>query len=571
MKHSKKILSILLAAVLAVGIFIPASGYMTGSSGPGSNTQIIGIGGDTGIFEIFNGQEWIALTVPFWLDAIGGNPAFCLESNRDQPQGDGYRISNALYSENVMRGVRAILVRGFPNDYRGLEMNMAWYVTQVAIWTYMYETIGVGHAFYAQERLRPSAGNQAAWDFYLRLMDFARRGVDTVHYSARYAPHPVFLTPNGQGQLVGTGTFDMMDYLDSYSIDQSKLPAGVTITGNTYRFGDTFTVTAPMSYAGQTHIFMDCFRFQSAITPANIFWYEPVAGDLQNMVVYNMEFRHTHSVGITFTSDEIRQGRIVIRKNNANPSMGDYSLAGAVFLIYTGERVFIEAVTTDASGVARSRMLDHGRYIVEEVTAPHGFVRHDVSYGIALSGDEEGLNIPQQPQVGVIRVHKTNANPGNGDYSLAGAVFEIRTAGGNLVDTITTDAQGRANSRQLPLGEYRVTERTAPPGFIRDTNVYTANLVYGNQDVAIVYADVDIPQQPQQGRIDIRKTNVNPALGDYSLSGAIFDILDADGNVIDTVTTNVQGEAQSRLLRLGSYTVRERTAPYGFVLILILN
>ena len=115
-------------------------------------------------------------------------------------------------------------------------------------------------------------------------------------------------------------------------------------------------------------------------------------------------------------------------------------------------------------------------------------------------------------------------------------MFEIRKPDGSLVDSITTDAQGKAQSKQLPLGSYRVTEKTAPAGFRRNTATFTADLAYGGQDAEVVYADIAVPEQPQMGKISVKKTNANTAMGDYPLDGAVFEIY-SGSTLVDTVTT----------------------------------
>ena len=564
MKHTKRIFSFLVAALLIFGIAAPLA-----HAAPSEDIQILSMGGDEGIFEIFNGLEWKSLTVPFFMDITDGNVAFCLESEKSQPFGDSYSVSQAFYSASVLAGVRSIIIYGYPNNRGGLTEAQCWYATQTAIWTFMWEAAGVGYESYAEHNLRATAGNQAVYAFYQLLLERARLGMDEAYRSYWYTPPTVVLTPNGSGQLSGTAVITL-EGLDTWSVDQSKLPAGVSITGVTYRDQDTFTVTVPMSYAGRTEVILNCFQFQGTRSPANVFWYEPGGGNLQKMVVFDMSLQTMHSGGVTFTSEDIKQGRITVRKTNANPSAGDYSLAGAVFEIFTGERVLVDTVTTGADGTAQSKLLDLGRYIVAEKTAPTGYVRNSTDYGILLDQINPNLgyalayvDVPEQPQVGVIRVSKSNANPEGGDHSLAGAVFEVRDAAGALIDTTTTDAQGKAQSKQLPLGEYKITEKTAPEGFLVDTQIYTASLVYGSQSVEVVYADVNVPEQPQQGIITIRKINSNPPMGDHSLADAVFEIY-SGSTLADTVTTDATGAAQSKRLPLGEYEIIEITAPYGF-------
>jgi len=131
MKHIKRISAFLLTAILALGLFAPLA-----HAAPDGNTAIVDAGGANGIFEVLLGGAWTPLSVPFWIEENGGNVSFCLESNKSAPEGDGYSMSEALYSEYVQTGVRAILLHGFPNDSGGLSETEARYATQAAIWTW---------------------------------------------------------------------------------------------------------------------------------------------------------------------------------------------------------------------------------------------------------------------------------------------------------------------------------------------------------------------------------------------------------------------------------------------------
>ena len=752
----KRFLSILLAALLALGIVVPAA-----YAAPGNNVRIIGVGGDTGIFEVYFSNTWNPLNVPYWRIQDQFALAYCLESDAGSPIDEGYRVSAAMYNTAVVNGIKAILLHGAPNDTGGLTAGQAWYATQTAVWTWMYEQAGVGKPFYEQSKVRAAVGEQATYNFYLQLLGYARNNNQTISFGISTTPSTITLTDNGSGQLVGTTTVNLQNINGGYTIDQAKIPSGIGVYGNTMQNGDVITVMAPISYAGQTVTINDVLIAHDSRVASNVFWYAPDQNNMQNMVVFNYEFQPvltskltlssaeqpkgrmvidktvtgggspagfqfevrnnsntlvgtyttdsagrisipelptgwysikeinipagyivqgdnpkslpvwaneatgidfinvkqmgkitvrktnsdpnlgdyslagavfeiwdasgnvlhetitTNSAGIA-TSGELsfgsyivqeitappgfirstsdfpvtlsaggaevlvgtevtvpnapQTGKITIRKSNANPSMGSYSLTGAVFEIYDGNRNLVDTVTTNAAGEATSKTLKLGYYTISEKTAPTGYVRNATDYVVhlAYAGQNVQLamsrvDIPEQPQVGVIRVNKTNAAPANGDYSLAGAVFEVRTASGTLVDTITTDAQGSANTKQLPLGEYKITEKTAPAGFRRNTATFSASLTYGNQDTAVVYEDVTVPEQPQMGKINLKKTNATPAMGEHPLNGAVFEIFDGS-TLVDTLTTNAQGEAQSKALKLGSYSVKEKTAPYGFVL-----
>jgi uncharacterized surface anchored protein len=171
-----------------------------------------------------------------------------------------------------------------------------------------------------------------------------------------------------------------------------------------------------------------------------------------------------------------------------------------------------ETVTTNASGVANSGTLWLGSYIVREKTAPQGFLRNPNSFPVTLSNANSYAEViigpevvmPNQPQTGRVTIHKSNANPSMGSYSLAGAVFEIFDGNRNLMDTVTTDANGNAQSRTLKLGYYTVAEKTAPTGYVRNNPDYVIHLAYAGQDVDLAIAGVDVPEQPQSAYLFLR-------------------------------------------------------------------
>ena len=285
--------------------------------------------------------------------------------------------------------------------------------------------------------------------------------------------------------------------------------------------------------------------------------------------VHTVNVSLANTVTLNLINSSIK-GYISINKTNADPSKGNYSLTGAVFTIYSGNTA-VDTVTIPASGVGKSKALPLGTYTVRETTAPQGFVAAaDQSVSITAANAVNGvvnvsITVPNTPQMGKVRVQKTNADATLGTHSLAGAVFEVRDANGALVDTITTDNDGVATSKELTLGAYSATEITAPSGFVVNPTPKNVTISYGSQAATVVYGDVTVPNKPQAGQITVTKTNADPDMGDYPLAGAVFEILSGD-TVVDTITTAADGKAASKRLPLGSYTIREITAPSGFVL-----
>ena len=272
---------------------------------------------------------------------------------------------------------------------------------------------------------------------------------------------------------------------------------------------------------------------------------------------------------LSLTNSSIK-GCIAIKKTNADPTKGSYPLTGAVFTIYSGSTP-VDTVTIAADGTGKSKALPLGTYTVREITAPQGFVAAaDQTVNITAANAVNGvvnvsITVPNMPQMGKVRVQKTNADDSLGSHSLAGAVFEVRDSAGTLVDTITTDNTGKAESKELVLGTYSVNEITAPNGFVLNSTPKNVTISYGSQTAAVIYGDVNIPNKPQAGQITVQKTNADSDMGDYALSGAVFEIYSGD-TVVDTLTTDADGKAVSKLLPLGAYIIKEKAAPEGFVL-----
>ena len=241
-----------------------------------------------------------------------------------------------------------------------------------------------------------------------------------------------------------------------------------------------------------------------------------------------------------------------------------------MFTIYSGNTA-VDTVTIATNGTGKSKALPLGSYTVRETTAPQGFVAAaDQSVTISTANAVNGvvsvsITVPNTPQMCKVRVTKSNADTSLGTHSLAGAKFEVRDGNGTLVDTITSDASGVATSKELVLGSYSITEITAPAGFVVNSTPQNVTIAYGSQAATVVYGDVNIANTPQAGQITATKTNADPDMGNYALTGAVFEILYGD-TVVDTIITAADGKAVSKKLPLGSYTVREKTAPEGFVL-----
>ena len=175
------------------------------------------------------------------------------------------------------------------------------------------------------------------------------------------------------------------------------------------------------------------------------------------------------------------------------------------------------------------------------------------------------LNVQGNTKVEVTKTDsETGSTPQNPSGSFVGAKFNIKDDSGSVVDTITTDASGKGTSKELPLpdsGYYTVCEVTAPSDYDVNTNCQKVQAVAG-QTVKVTISD-----NIQKGQIKVLKrdaqTGATPQ-GSATLAGAKIEIYNKAGSVVDTLTTDSKGEATSKMLPVGTYTVKEVTAPNGY-------
>lgn len=296
--------------------------------------------------------------------------------------------------------------------------------------------------------------------------------------------------------------------------------------------------------------------------------------------------------------------------------------AGAAFEIYDPDGKLVEMTTTypqpethtrfvtvDGGWLITPEMLPYGTgYSIVEVQAPYGYVLNpepvyfDVTAGNAESADgitlviAEKPNAPQKGKIQIVKIGEAFASvtekdgrytPVYGESGLAGAEFEIRAAEdvftpdgtlryakGDVIDTLTTTADGTAESRELYLGKYEIQETKAPYGMVRDDSVLTAELVYAGQEISVTSTSVAVVNERQKVEVKLYKDLEKDELfqigsGDeilhvYFALYAAEELTAADGSVIpaDGLIEIAGVQADGTLvfasdLPIGSYYVKE--------------
>ena len=202
--------------------------------------------------------------------------------------------------------------------------------------------------------------------------------------------------------------------------------------------------------------------------------------------------------------------------------------------------------------------LPYGDYTLKEVQAPYGYVLDDTPIPFSISQEnsstDTGVTVVKVKardvaQKGVINITKTgeifsSVEKNKGVYTpkysisnLKGAIFEIYAAEdittldgtvryeqGTLVDTITTDDDGVAKSKELYLGKYTVIEKTAPNGYVHNATKYDAELTYAGQNVSVTSTDLSVYNERQKVSVSLKKIMANDKTFGIGNNGEITSV-----------------------------------------------
>ena len=219
----------------------------------------------------------------------------------------------------------------------------------------------------------------------------------------------------------------------------------------------------------------------------------------------------------------------------------------------------VDTVTTGTDGRVYVP-LESGSYYVVETEAGKGFQLDSTPIYFTVEDGKMTTKTVTNKAISGILIHKVDSATGEG---IPGVSFLLYDSTNAPIAQATSDDRGYAYFEDLSTGRYYLRE-LENEGYVRDTQKKTVYVKSGET------TEVEWENTPITGQIQItkRSADYNPTNGLSAgtlLEGAVFEITDKAGNVVDTIRSNSRGLAISKQLPLSRYFVREVKAPehYG--------
>ena len=235
----------------------------------------------------------------------------------------------------------------------------------------------------------------------------------------------------------------------------------------------------------------------------------------------------------------ITQDTLKINVNNAKINIKkveektEKPIQGVKFALYKDGKLVHEK-QTDSNGKISFENLYPGKYILKEIETGEKYILDNNQQEIELKyNDTKEIAITNQIKTGKIKVYKVDKD--NKEVKIEGVKFDIYSEElKKVIGTYTTDKNGEINVENLPIGEYKVIEKASKKWY---------NLA-GEMKLKVKFnetAETTIVNELKKGQIKVIK--LDKENNEIKLKGVKFEVQDKEGNVLETIKTDKNGEA----------------------------
>ena len=281
-----------------------------------------------------------------------------------------------------------------------------------------------------------------------------------------------------------------------------------------------------------------------------------------NQQEFELKYNDTKEITIT---NKIKTGKIKVYKVDKDNK--EVKIEGVKFDIYSEElKKVIGTYTTDKNGEINVENLPVGEYkVIEKASSKWYNLADEIKLKVKFNETAETtiVNELKKGQIKVIKVDKEN-----NEVKLKGVKFEVQDKEGKVLETIKTDKNGEAITSKYAIKDYEnlyLKEIETNEKYVLNDKITKIKLEE-NKIKNVVFENEKI-----KGKIKIVKTSkdynkMNKKKAGSPIAGVKFQILDTDNKLIETITTDKNGEAFSSDLEKGEYSVKEVETDKNYIL-----
>lgn len=490
---------------------------------------------------------------------VNNKQAFCMQHPASTP-GTGTILTSDIYHNN---DVRTVLYYGWdgPEQWSGFKSREHGIVVTSLALSYFYY------------------GDNSSPKTIKEFMDFIS-GKTISNYSVTFSKEKLLAYRDGGIQR--TESITLISDMDVFGVTVS-LQDNVTFVDESHgrtQTGGTVTIKGKTKFHLEAPLDIKLEQWTTG-TKVSRYDYLPIVsipnGNYQ--ILGNGNFVYDPSKTTSLTVDWLQLASLELTKTDVYGNL----INGAVFRLWNNGDYDKEVTVTN--GKIKVDNLTTGIYYLQEKTAPQGFLVDDTIYTITLNaGDSASQTVSNKEPTGKITVVKESENKDRiigakfnvvADGEIISAAGKVLYNNGDVVDTLTTDKQGTAVTKNLPLGNYIVYETQAPTGYLLNTERYQVSLRYDNQTTPVITSSTTIEDKEPLGSIHLEKeiesTITDHQLGDAFLSQVEFGlyarekitnvsgtkVFYSQDELVSKKITDENGHIEWTDLPMGNYYIKE--------------
>ncbi|MCR1821884.1 SpaA isopeptide-forming pilin-related protein [Terrisporobacter muris] len=475
-----------------------------------------------------------------------GNVVYCMDAEKPSPNNDDLPFGG--YLDDV---AYRILKNGYPNKSFTGNKEKDYVITQLAFWAYVdSKEVNIENLIVLVKDKEDPKLTKYVKDLYNNSL----KGQETQDVKVDFSNKNMIATFDGNNYV--TPYFRVNVTGNSVSSAKFKMEMKTTVTGVKYQLKDgTYVKEIPMNTDFRVVIPKTAkegnvsIRAMGQVTGTKVCWYKSPNDKIQNVAKVEKKTVSQNTkdyANITWSP----KGNVEIVKKSEDGKL----LQGAEFKLTKDGKDVTEAKKTNSKGKVVFNDLEIDTYEVVETKAPQGHVLNTKKQNVTVAAGKtttvEVTNNIIKGKVKVLKVDKETNKP------LQGAEFELREkATGKVVEKLVTSEDGTAISKLHPFGEYILQETKAPNKYVLDSKEYFVTISENMKTI-----NVTAKNKIKKGKIEVNKSDSE--IKGLNLKGVEFEITNEDGSVVDTLVTDENGHAESKLLNYGKYFLKEtKTLP----------